>query len=174
MPDTNQGYDIMTKTHLIRIFPTIVLLFTVNVLSWSADLKCLVVRLQNGSEQIYELYKKPELTFNNHTLRIYFEGRNTDLEISSVSWFTFEIKNDIEEISVNKDNLKIVYLSEDKIMIEGVGENAHVGLFSINGMNYSNCVSIEDGNALVSLASLPKGAYIIKASNNQSFKIYKK
>ena len=164
----------MKKPHLIRLFSTIVLLFTVNALTWSADSKCLVVRLQNVSEQIYELYKKPEITFNNHILRISFEGRNTDLEVSSVSWFTFEVKNDIEEIAVNKDNLKIVYLSEDKIMIEGVGENAHIGLFSINGINYSNCVSIEDGNALVSLASLPKGTYIIKASNNQSFKIYKK
>ena len=142
-------------------------------IGWASDTKCLIVTLQNGLERVFELPDKPEITFNNHTLVISVEMKSpTTIEINNVDYITFDIRNSIPEMG--KKTLKMTYLSDNQITIEGLDSNDHVGIYSSNGMKYTNNVSIYDDKAEINISSLPTGTYIINVQNKQSFKIYKK
>lgn len=136
--------------------------------------KLLVIEKQNGTAMSFILKQKPELSFSNHMLHISLNGNITNLEIGDVKQFYFVDESlSIKENRVNS-TFKISYLSNDKVQIEGVSRNDQVHLFSIDGVQYSNCVRILDNSAEISFTPLPKGTYVINISQKQSFKINRK
>ncbi len=154
---------------LILLIAFVLLAFTVR----ASDVKCLIVALQNGTEIAFGLPEEPEITFSNHTLVISANMKSpAHIEINNVNWITFDIRNDIPTLT--KETLKMSYLSDNIICIEGIDENDHLGLYSSNGMRLTNNVSIYDDKAEIDISSLPSGIYIINILNKQSFKIYKK
>lgn len=140
---------------------------------WAAESKSLIVELQNGSQTTFVLSEKPEMTFANHVLTIVMNNKSSDFEISDVKQFYFgEISSDIQQLKVNE--LKIVYQSDDKVVIEGASESDRIVIYSIKGVMQKAAVSFDGEKAEVSLSSLPKGTYIVNVQNKQSFKIIKK
>ena len=136
----------------------------------AVEQKALVVELQDGSKSLFVLSEKPEMTFANHVLKILMSGKSTDYEIYRVKQFYFDDStNRISPLMANE--FHIVSQSSEKITVEGIGENDQVGLYSVNGMELKNRVSVGKNQADISLARLPKGTYIINVSNKKSFKI---
>ena len=149
------------------------LLFGCLIHNAQADGKALIVESSNGSKTAFVLSKNPELTFVDKFLRIDMNGKNTDFEISDVRQFYFdEVATDIAELKATEVN--VVYLSNDKIVIEGIEPNIPVQLYALNGAQIGGKISVSGNHVEISLFALPKGIYFIKISNQQPFKIYRK
>lgn len=140
----------------------------------ASDDKTLIVEMLNGQKTAFMLTEKPELTFANHVLNISMNGDLTDFEISSVKQMYF-----IEELGVGISNsvhsdLKIIRSTNNSVVIEGCTQEMPVQIFSIDGIQHSECVKSVNGRMEITLISLPKGIYIINIANQQTFKIIKK
>lgn len=70
-------------------------------------------------------------------------------------------------------NLNISYSDNDFIHIDGISPHASVKLFAIDGKNHSTNVTVNGDHAIISLATLPQGVYIISV-NNQQIKVIRK
>ena len=139
----------------------------------AAEEKALIVEQQNGSTTVFLLSEKPEMTFADHVLQIGVNGKTTSFEIEKVQQFYFKnISSGVSPLAAN--GLRIYSPSDDKIVIEGIDEKDAVSLYTIEGVAYANCVSTQNRTAEVSLASLPKGTYLINISNKKTFKIVRK
>lgn len=138
-----------------------------------AEGKALFIEGTDGSKTAFVLSEKPEVTFVGKVLRVSVNGKNTDFEISGVKQFRFnDAATDIEMLKA--DDTKIFYQLGDKVIIEGIRANVPVQLYSVSGTLLKGRVSFSDDHAEVSFTSLPKGIYLIKISNQQTIKIYRK
>ena len=136
--------------------------------------KALIIERQNGMKMTFLLKEKPELSFSNHVLHISVNGKNTEFEINNVNQFYFKEDDESAIEDVKANNIWISYQSDNIVVLEGVKKSDNIRIYSINGLQYPNCVTISENHAKVSLASLPKGAYLINIQNKQTFKVYKK
>lgn len=144
-----------------------------SILGARADGKALIIENKDGSKTAFVLSEKPEITFADNVLRVNMKGKNVDFEISDVKQFYFN--NAATDIAVLKaDDAKIVYQSDDRIIIEGINSNAPIQLYAVNGTKIVGRVSTSEDRAEVSIVSLPKGIYLINISNQQTLKFYKK
>lgn len=135
--------------------------------------KALIVEQQNGSTTVFLLSEKPEMTFADHVLQIGMNGKTTSFEIEKVQQFYFDnASSGVSPLAAN--GLRIYSPSNDRIVIEGIDEKEAVSLYSLEGMAFANHVSTRNGVAEISLASLPKGTYLIEVSNKKTFKIVRK
>ncbi len=140
---------------------------------WATSEKALIVELQNGSKTEFLLSGKPELTFTNQVLQIAVKGSISSFEIGNVKQFYFDdASTGIESISSN--GLRIVSKDDNLIIIEGIDGDDKINLYSLNGEMMSSPSEISGNRAEVPLVSLPQGIYLIKISNKQTFKIYRK
>lgn len=146
-------------------------LFTVSL--WAASEKSLVVELQNNRRTTFVLSANPTLTFVNNVLQIEVGGKSNDFEIDNVKHFYFDdVSTDIA--SVSSEKLRIISKDNNHVVIEGIEENDAVMLYSADGKIVDSQIEILGKKAEVSLTSLARGIYIIKVSNKQTFKIYRK
>ena len=140
---------------------------------WATSEKALIVELQNGSKTEFLLSGKPELTFANRVLQIAVKGSISSFEIGNVKQFYFDdASTGIESIASN--GLRIVSKDDNLIIIEGIDGDDKISLYSLNGEMMSIQPEISGNRAEVPLVSLPQGIYLIKISNKQPFKIYRK
>ena len=140
---------------------------------WATSEKALIVELQNGSKTEFLLSGKPELTFANWGLQIAVKGSISSFEIGNVKQFYFDdASTGIESIASN--GLRIVSKDDNLIIIEGIDGDDKISLYSLNGEMMSIQPEISGNRAEVPLVSLPQGIYLIKISNKQTFKIYRK
>ncbi|MBR0047302.1 MAG: T9SS type A sorting domain-containing protein [Bacteroidaceae bacterium] len=140
---------------------------------WATSEKALIVELQNGSKTEFLLSGKPELTFANRVLQIAVKGSISSFEIGNVKQFYFDdASTGIESIASN--GLRIVSKDDNLIIIEGIDGDDKISLYSLNGEMMSIQPEISGNRAEVPLVSLPQGIYLIKISNKQTFKIYRK
>lgn len=132
----------------------------------------LVLSTNDGNDATFILSEKPEITFANHTLTINVKNDNNVFEISNVKQIHFDIIDAIHSPRAN--TISYSYLSDNLILIEGVGTHDRILLYTLAGIPIPNRVNLTDGRAEVSLASLQKGTYLLKIGNKQTIKIYKK
>lgn len=70
-------------------------------------------------------------------------------------------------------DIRVNYSSNDLLHIDYVPASSRVLFYAVSGQDYSNRISKANGQAEISLESLPQGVYIIKV-DNQSLKIIRK
>ncbi|MBQ0030788.1 MAG: hypothetical protein MJZ24_03455 [Paludibacteraceae bacterium] len=125
-----------------------------------ADPAYLTVELNNGSNYSFELNETPEISYEDDML-IVNDEESTSYEIKDVKNFVFS-DNEVNKSKLldESNNLKVVSLSEELVHIEGLGCNADVTLYNINGSLVSTTNANDDGVVEIILPA-QKGIYMI-------------
>lgn len=139
----------------------------------SAVDKLLVVETADGSKTVFALSANPELTFSGQTMLLNVGAQSHSFEIANVAQYYFE--DDVTAIDrLETVRLRLRYTDSSKVIIEDISPHADVRLYSTNGTLINSSVATANGQAVISLSSLPKGIYIISVEKNQNIKIHKK
>ncbi len=135
--------------------------------------KSLIVECTNGTTVNFLLANLPELTFSNRSLVVKDNIQSFSFIIDNVLqyYFTSE-ETDIANVGSQPD-IRFYYDTDGNVVVEGLDLPAQIRFFSVKGWDYSDCVSVTNNKAVVSLSSLQKGVYVISI-NNQQIKVYKK
>ena len=139
----------------------------------SAADKLLVIETTDGTKTVFSLSANPEMTFNGQTMLFNVGAQSHSFEITNVAQYYFE--DDVSAIDgLESVKLRLRYAGSEKVIIEGISPHADVRLYSTNGTLINGSVATANGQAVISLSSLPKGIYIISVNKNQNIKIHKK
>ncbi len=140
---------------------------------WADTRKSLIVECKNGTTVSFLLVNSPELTFSNRSLVVTDNSRAFNFVIDDVHqyYFTSE-ETDIARVG-SPAELQFYYDTDGNVVVEGFDLPAQLRLYSVKGLDYSDCVSVTNNKAVVSLSSLQKGIYIVSINNHQ-IKVYKK
>ena len=138
----------------------------------------LVVEMNDGSSVNYILSQRPKIRMEDKTICI-TTGDNA-MEVtyldSQVKVFHFQPFDpvQIEDIELPENLLRVTYIDGQRVIINGTKASDHIGLYSLNGQQIAGNIITSDGETSVHIGSLPKGVYIIRVSDKQSFKILKR
>lgn len=133
----------------------------------------LIVETNDGGKVSFELSSSPEITFNGQTMQVNTVFKSQSFEIANVAQYYFKsILTGMKDLQ--QGELRLCQPSNDKLVIDGLHSSSNVRLYSIDGKDLSDHISVSDGKAVISLLSLPKGVYIISANKSQNIKIYKR
>ncbi|MBO4754743.1 MAG: hypothetical protein J5543_09125 [Bacteroidales bacterium] len=140
---------------------------------WAKDY-LLVIDFTDGTDMTFALSTRPVLTFAEQNLIISAEGQKTEIEMVNVANFHFkEGLSDIRSPRMDED-LAIVWQEDDQIVITNVSPGTIVRLYGIDGTFYPNNINAFDNRQVVSLASLPKGIYLLNINSHRTLKINRK
>lgn len=133
----------------------------------------LVVLMTDGSKLYFSLSERPKITFVEQDMRICSASKTQDLFVSNVArFYTSKSTDSVHDLKSN--DKRIIYNSDEKIVIEGISAEGDIRLYALDGREVTNQVSYSGENAIVSLASLRSGTYILTIGNGQSLKIFKR
>lgn len=136
------------------------------------DRKFLVVETKDHVKTTYMLARKPQVIFENNTLRILSWDADVTYNLSDVLRFTYETKS-VTGVSELRDEQAAVNYEDGQLVISGIKAGASVGVYSIDGKLVQKLTAHRSGTYRLSLVPLPQGVYIVKA-DNVSYKIMKR
>jgi hypothetical protein len=139
------------------------------------DPNAVMIELKNHTTYSYVLEDSPELRYRNDSL--FVKGSvSLSYSFSDVSKYYFARipmpcgNEGVPEVQANE--VRVTYLDNKNVLIEGLSESAQVGLFTVLGELIKQTNSSENGVVQLSLPDI-KGVYIVKV-NDQSIKLIKK
>lgn len=72
-----------------------------------------------------------------------------------------------------KGNLRYTFSHHDgKVFIDGLNDSEQIKIYTIDGKEYKVPISLKNGHVEIPFSSTPKGVYLVKITNKQTFKIY--
>ena len=140
-----------------------------------SDYSTLVVETKSGTKLEISLQKKPEVSINNKEFIIYSGDEVTSYIYEAVRKFYFKPYSATNiDAPVAKNTIRIVMHNQSKVVIDGVGEQSKVRLYSLNGQALPVVSSTSNNVLTVSLDELTPGTYILNIDNKQTFKLLKR
>jgi len=129
----------------------------------------LTLTLKSGQQVSFELSKRPEVTFAEEKLTIKAEEAQVEYTFAEIDGFGFEtIETGIRQLRNG----------EVRFRATGAGEwtvDGCQGQMTVSDLSGKQCLVVShtaDGHAVLSLASLPAGVYIVNIGS-ETFKIVK-
>lgn len=135
----------------------------------------LVVQTRGGGETTFLLADKPEAKFEGNQLRVRSEKADVSFNISDVLRFLYTKRSlvGIDDLEAQTDPTAIDYQQDGTLVISQLRAGAGVGVYSMDGKLVQQLKARHAGTYRLSLSSLPKGVYIVKA-DNITYKIMKR
>ena len=164
------------QTTNIRLWLLSLLLLTVSGLRAAEDEVLLRVSLMDGSEVLFSLEEKPEVTFDDETVFIQSTASSATYQIDHVVEMNFVEKDPVvtKKEEMPDVSAKILFrILGDLVKVVGNNLSSEVSVFTADGRSVEVPVDYSNNEINVRLGSLPRGIYIIK-TNQQSFKFIKK
>ena len=152
------------------------LLLTVSGLRAAEDEVLLRVSLMDGSEVLFSLEEKPEVTFDDESVFIQSTASSATYQIDHVVEMNFVEKDPVvtKKEEMPDVSAKILFrILGDLVKVVGNNLSSEVSVFTADGRSVEVPVNYSNNEINVRLGSLPRGIYIIK-TNQQSFKFIKK
>lgn len=135
----------------------------------------LVVQTRGGGETTFLLADKPEAKFEGNQLRVRSEKADVSFNISDVLRFLYTKRSlvGIDDLEAQTDPTAIDYQQDGTLVISQLRAGAGVGVYGMDGKLVQQLKARHAGTYRLSLSSLPKGVYIVKA-DNITYKIMKR
>ena len=155
----------MKKRSLLLLFATIGLWGSV-----CANPTFVTIEFKDLSKKSFVLAESPVFQYRNDSL-VVNGSASTGYQFEKVAKFYFEGElSSIPTIAANE--VRVTYLDNQHIQVEGLAANSQVGLFSVLGQLIEQKTA-KEGEAVLFTLPAAKGVYILKV-NEQSIKIIKK
>lgn len=134
----------------------------------------LIVDMASGETHSFLLSEKPEIIFEDKSLRLRTSKVEVSFMRSDIANCHFaKIQTSINQVSNNE--LRIVSLEENRLDIYGLNNPEEtVNVYDLNGHICNADVQMYGNKACIFLTALPNGVYIIKIGNRQTIKIIRK
>ena len=135
----------------------------------------LVVQTRGGGETTFLLVDKPEATFEGTKLRVHSEKADVSFDISDVLRFLYTKRSvvGIDDVEADYDPTAVDYQQDGMLVISQLKAGAFVGIYAMDGKLVKQLNANHTGTYRLSLSSLPRGVYIVKA-DNITYKIMKR
>ena len=128
------------------------------------------IEFKDLSKKSFVLEESPVFQYRNDSL-VVNGSASTGYQFEKVAKFYFEGElSSIPTIAANE--VRVTYLDNQHIQVEGLAANSQVGLFSVLGQLIEQKTA-KEGEAVLFTLPAAKGVYILKV-NEQSIKIIKK
>ncbi len=136
--------------------------------------KTLVVLTKDGAKTEFLLGDKPKVLFEGKNLRITSTKADVTYALADILRFTYTNTNPtgINEIAEMDDPTEVSY-QDGTLVLSQLKEGAVVGVYSLEGKLVQQLRAGHRGTYRLSLSSLPKGVYIVKA-DTITYKIMKR
>ena len=136
--------------------------------------KTLVVLTKNGAKTEFVLSEKPKVLFEGKNLRITSSKADVTYALSDILRFTYENTDPtgINQLAETEDPTEVSY-QDGTLVLSQLKEGAVVGVYSLDGKKVQQLRANHKGTYRLSLSSLPKGVYIVKA-DTITYKIMKR
>lgn len=154
-------------------------LAVVSVMAWSAapqalaeELKdCLVVHKVGGAQVSYVLEDTPVVTFDAENMHIAANALTDDHKLAEVERFTFEKSSSLATVRPGDSRITV---TDREVILEGFTPAASASITDMNG-RVTQTVGIDgSGMAVLTIADLSTGVYIVSTTDGKTFKIIKK
>ena len=134
----------------------------------------LLVELKDGTKHEYLVADKPKIEFAESQVVFVCKNITAQYNKADLQNFVFLNENEVGIQKVGIGDTRIFY-SEDnqQVTIEGITDTKQIRVYSLNGQLQQVTLNSGNGRIEMSLASLPKGYYIVSLSNKQTIKILK-
>lgn len=133
---------------------------------------CLSVVMQTGERQQFILSEKPEVTFDGGNLVIKCSDAETAIPRSDVSLIEFvDFSGGVADMA--GDDMVFSFTDNSTVTVSGRKVSA-VSVVDLRGTVLKQAVADSSGQAVIDVASLASGVYIVVIQNYQSVKILKK
>ncbi len=150
-----------------KLFTTLLVALGVFV-SASASNEALNLKMKDGSVHSFILAEKPVITMGNGKLNVTTDAATATYDLYDVSEYAFGNATGIANVKASTGFSR----NGDNIVFHGV-DSGKVRVYSLAGVAVRTEIHNANGDAVVSLANLQSGVYVIKASGT-SIKINKK
>lgn len=141
----------------------------------SSEKYSLVVTLNDGTTQTFQLNSRPSIGFQEDQFVISQAESDIEFSVANVTGFSFTDKGSSSIKAVNADNLIISYTDHQHILVYGAKDEAEVRVSNLEGVLQPCSISRQNGSILsISLENLQHGVYIVSIGNRQNFKIVRK
>ena len=155
-----------------RLFLLLCLAFAV---STSFADNWLLLKMKNGSTQGFQIpgMMKIQVVDSSNELQLSSELTTVSFALEKVAGYSFIDDKNIESSidDVLSDGIRITSMDKDRVVIEGLADDAVVRLYGVNGVEHPVASSVNGIATTISLANLPKGVYIINIANLASVKV---
>lgn len=162
---------------LAKIFITALLCFFCSVFAKAENTSYDVIfLLKDGTESVFALSSKPDITFDSTT--VYVKSEDFNVSLSDVKNFHFkanvETPTSIDQVK-EKNHADFVFQFTDgrTVTILGYKETDKVAVYSVNGMKVGPVTEQSSDRVILHFDSLPSGSYVIQVNSN-SYKILKR
>ena len=155
------------QTTNIRLWLLSLLLLTVSGLRAAEDEVLLRVSLMDGSEVLFSLEEKPEVTFDDESVFIQSTASSATYQIDHVVEMNFVEKDPVvtKKEEMPDVSAKILFrILGDLVKVVGNNLSSEVSVFTADGRSVEVPVGYSNNEINVRLGSLPRGIYIIKTN----------
>ena len=134
----------------------------------------LVVVTKSGEHE-FRLAKKPEVFFTGTKLRVMSPESTVDFEIPDVIRFIYKnvSPTGINDLTIDDDPTSINYQEDGVLVISQLKKGASISIYMMDGKLIHHLKATHAGTYRLSLSTLPKGVYIVKA-DTITYKIMKR
>lgn len=134
----------------------------------------LVVETKAGTTLQVSLKKKPQVQVSDKEFTIAYGGKVVGYVHEEVRKFYFKPYDPSSiEAPVAGNVIRIAYLDDSKVTINGVDATDKVRLYTLDGRSVAASYQVDGAAITVSIEALEPGTYILNVDNKQSFKILK-
>lgn len=125
-----------------------------------ADNAKLVIKQKSGNETVLALSTNPVITFAGENMKIENEYINISLPMEDVDEYRIDNPDHIEQLSNTPK------VSKGHVTFTGIPKSATGYVYNTEGKTICTQKANDDGTMEFNIDALPKGTYIVKASNN--------
>lgn len=127
--------------------------------------------MTDGTTTVYALQDKPVLTFTSEALTVSCKGMDSDVPLSELIKYTFE--DYVPDGISGLPSAEQVGISGGSVTLKAGCSALTVSVLTLDGKTVMSETVEAGSSSVISLGSLNRGVYIIKA-NNTTYKILKK
>lgn len=152
----------------------IIFLLLAGIMKAEVD-RIMIIETSEGMKISFALSDSPELLFDGRTLKVTSNNDSHSFELSNITkWYFESLTTNINDVIKNEMPI-VEYNNNENIIVNGITFSSKIRLHSIDGKERMVKVSFTgDKKAIISIASLPQGLYILSLGKQQSIKIFKK
>ena len=136
------------------------------------DRKFLVVETKDHVKTAYMLADKTQVRFAGANLRVVSTKADVTYQLSDILRFTYETRSTTGISELRTTQAEVDY-KDGQLVISGIKAGGSVSVYSLDGKLVKQLTAQRSGTYRLSLASLSKGVYIVKA-DNVTYKIMKR
>ena len=136
------------------------------------DRKFLVVETKDHVKTAYMLAEKTQVLFSEANLRVVSTKADVTYQLSDILRFTYETRSTTGISELRTTQAEVDY-KDGQLVISGIKAGGSVSVYSLDGKVVKQLTAQRSGTYRLSLASLSKGVYIVKA-DNVTYKIMKR